>query len=503
MMGKDSSEKKLLELVVDNKKPKTQIGKMSENMIGESEIFRGIIMNLFNYARSESRVLILGETGVGKELAARYLWANSDRANEKFVVVDCASGPESLLEAKLFGTKKGSYTGAENTIGSFEEADGGTIFLDEIGELSWGSQKNLLRVLQEGEISKIGENTPRKVDVRIIAATNKNLFKEVKKGTFREDLFYRLNVLTIELPPLKKRGKGDIILLAYHFLEKKRKDNERYKNVFLSEEALNVLTGYDWPGNIRELEYCIVRAAINAEGGEIKASHLKFDYDDEKNHPQSSIFNHYIDPRNTLKDSIDGLKKQQIALTLNLFNGNRTKAAKSLDIQRTYLSRCMAQYDLAGENWKNIDPSNFLSQKAQDEDSLCEELEKIRNELYQANLNLKVRDVELEKVKSEKATLSDEFGRKIIELDVEIREITGEITKLQIEMEKKNKLIEEKDNFISEMENRGKKRSQDFLKILGELEKYKEIVGRYAVILDIFQKTLDEAKQEEKILIRD
>jgi two-component system response regulator AtoC len=227
-------------------------------------------------AASEASVLICGETGTGKELVADVIHENSMRAGQALVKVNCAALPETLLESELFGHEKGSFTGATaQRKGRFELADGGTIFLDEVGEMSPNTQKKLLRVLQQGEFQRVGGSEVLYCNVRVIAATNKNLEREVEEGRFRDDLYYRLNVIRITMPPLRER-REDIPLLTAHFL-----DRMRYRPGLpptkISEEALRLLMDYSWPGNVRQLENAIERAVVFSQGKMITAEHLALD----------------------------------------------------------------------------------------------------------------------------------------------------------------------------------------------------------------------------------
>ncbi len=235
------------------------------NFIGESEEIKKVLRLVNRVARTNARVIILGETGTGKELVAGAIHYNSMRSDGPFVRVNCAALPEQLLESELFGYEKGAFTGADKPrVGRFEHANGGTIFLDEVADMSLFTQAKVLRVIQEKEFERIGSNETRKVDVRIISATNKNLMELMKRSLFREDLYFRLNVVSITLPPLRKRS-GDIELLAEFFL--KRASLEMNKEIRgIEPSAMRVLTEYDWPGNIRELENTIERAVLLAEG---------------------------------------------------------------------------------------------------------------------------------------------------------------------------------------------------------------------------------------------
>ncbi len=225
-------------------------------------------------APSRASVLLLGESGTGKTLVARIIHELSQRSRAPFVKLNCAAVPENLLESELFGHEKGAYTGATTTKpGRFEEADGGTIFLDEIGELPPGIQAKLLRFIQEREFERLGSTRTRKVDVRVIAATNRDLSKAVSDGSFREDLYYRLNVFPVDVPPLRER-REDIALLARYFLEKAAKEYGR--RLEFTGRSLDILENYHWPGNVRELENLIERLAILAEGPSVDAEALAF-----------------------------------------------------------------------------------------------------------------------------------------------------------------------------------------------------------------------------------
>ncbi len=239
-----------------------------ENMVvGNTDAMRRVFDQVRRVAKWDSTVLVLGESGTGKELIASAIHYNSPRAHKRFVKLNCASLPETLLESELFGHEKGAFTSAaKQHKGRFEQADGGTLFLDEIGEISAMFQAKLLRVLQEGELERVGGTQTIKVDVRIVAATNRNLEEEVDKGKFREDLYYRLNVMAIRLPPLRERLM-DIPDLSDFLLEKIAKQQGR--ELRLTDGAIRMLMGYDWPGNVRELENCLERAAIMSEEGTI------------------------------------------------------------------------------------------------------------------------------------------------------------------------------------------------------------------------------------------
>lgn len=246
-----------------------------EILIGDSAAMQDVYKTVGRVARSDATVLVSGETGTGKELLATVMHRNSTYAAGPLIKVNCASLPETLLESELFGHEKGAFTGAiAQRKGRFELANKGTIFLDEIGETTLATQKKLLRVLQEREFERVGGTTTVKVDTRVIAATNKDLRREIEAGAFREDLFYRLNVIAIELPPLRERV-SDIPLLVEHFLDKHRYGRGAMP-ARISQEAMAQLMGHDWPGNVRELENTVERAVIMARGGIIAADHITF-----------------------------------------------------------------------------------------------------------------------------------------------------------------------------------------------------------------------------------
>ncbi|TVQ25562.1 MAG: sigma-54-dependent Fis family transcriptional regulator [Spirochaetaceae bacterium] len=288
-------------------------------------------------APTDSSVLILGESGVGKELFAEQLHLNSRRADRAFVRVNCAALPESLLESELFGHVKGAFTDANrDRIGRFELADGGTIFLDEIGELPLSLQAKLLRVLQERTFEKVGASEPISVDVRIVAATNRDIEEEVSEGRFRRDLYYRLNVLPLYVPPLRSRPE-DIPELAQFFL--KRLNHETKKQIRgFSDEAMEQLLSYSWPGNVRELENAVERAVVISRGDEISPDDLVL----QRGQSDGARYE-----GNSLKDAVNMFKKQYLRATLGRCEWNQTVAARQLGIQRTYLSRLIKELDIS------------------------------------------------------------------------------------------------------------------------------------------------------------
>ena len=308
-------------------------------IVGESKELQAVRDLIRRVAPTDSTVLITGESGTGKELVARAIHRHSQRADKPFVVVDCCTLVGTLLESELFGHAKGSFTGASATThGRFELADGGTIFLDEIGNIGSNTQAKLLRVIQEREFTRVGSSQVIKVDIRIIAATNKDLIEAIRKGVFREDLYYRLSVVPIVMPPLRHH-LGDVVALADFFLE--RYSRERRKNVkAISPEAMKVLVANMWPGNVRELENAIERAVILTENDVIHPSDL-LHYEHR--------FGGFKGP--LLESDLSGmslaeLEKQHIQKVLKLTDGNRTLAARQLGIDRKTLWRKMSKYGI-------------------------------------------------------------------------------------------------------------------------------------------------------------
>jgi len=294
-----------------------------ENIIAKSPKMQQVIELIEIVARSNATVLITGDSGTGKELVARAIHSQSHRRDKPFVAVSCAALPESLLESELFGHEKGSFTGAyTQKKGKFEFANRGTLFLDEIGDMSANIQVHLLRVLEEKVFTRVGGNEEIKVDVRIISATNKELKKAAASGEFREDLYYRLNVVTVELPPLRERGE-DIPILAEHFLNEFALENRKEVAGF-SPEAMELLLRYDWPGNVRELENAIERAVILAKNSLIEVAHL----------PQQSLsLAHSALPGKSLEER----EKDHILRVLSETGGNYSQAARILGITRMTL----------------------------------------------------------------------------------------------------------------------------------------------------------------------
>lgn len=317
------------------KRDQTEI---SNYMITNSPPMKKVMEVIKKVADARSTVMLYGETGTGKELAAQTLHSLSERSNKPFIKVNCAAIPEQLLESELFGYEKGAFTGAVTSKpGRFELAEGGSIFLDEIGDISPSTQVKLLRVLQEKEFERLGGTKTIKADVRVIAATNKNLEEEIKYGKFREDLYYRLNVVPIYLPPLRER-KDDIEMLVEHFLMRSSSISGRPPIVF-SSEALKKLMEYNWPGNIRELENVVERGVVISSGKRIEVSDL----------PQR-IAEHiegYEDDHNVrLDDALDNAEKDMIIKALQECHGNKTKASVLLGISRRSLHRKILKYEI-------------------------------------------------------------------------------------------------------------------------------------------------------------
>lgn len=307
------------------------------DIVGESKILRDVVQNAKRIAGSETYVLIQGESGTGKELFAQLMHRHSPRRDQPFVAVNCAAMPDQLLESELFGHEKGSFTSAVSTKqGLVEVADGGTLFLDEVGDISIVTQPKLLRFLETGEFRRVGGTVTRKVDVRIISASNKDLPEEVKAGRFRGDLLFRLNVVSLRLPTLAER-KEDIPLLVQHFLSRKSKTKK------VSDEALALLMKYDWPGNVRELEHVIEGALVMAQGEEILPKDFWLN---AAIRPQTIASEPVITSSETKLLSLDELEKIQIEKILKHNKGDRTKSAAMLGISKKTLYLKIKKYGL-------------------------------------------------------------------------------------------------------------------------------------------------------------
>jgi two-component system response regulator HydG len=303
-----------------------------QGLIGKSAAMQKVFKSVGKAAAASATVLITGESGTGKELVARAIHYSSARASAPFVPINCGGIPETLLESELFGYVRGAFTGATETrAGFFQTADGGTIFLDEISETGLPMQVKLLRVLQDKEVCMVGDHRARRVDVRIIAATNKNLQSLVEKRLFREDLYYRLNVVTISVPPLRERG-DDIFLLAHHFARKFAREYERPVPT-ISDDALQVLKSYSWPGNVRELENLFMRLAVMTDGETIGIpdlpSHMRFSAPREAG----------------LDRTLAEVETDYVRKVLASVNGNKTKAAEILGIDRKTLRDKLRKID--------------------------------------------------------------------------------------------------------------------------------------------------------------
>lgn len=314
--------------------------RLFEELIGTSPVMRQVANLITKVAPTDSTVLLLGESGTGKEVMANVIHQLSPRREQPFIAINCAALPEQILESELFGHVKGAFTGAEtDKVGLFEAADGGTLFLDEIGDMALTAQAKLLRVLQTGEIRRVGEATTHHVDVRILAATNHNLIEDVTEKQFREDLYFRLNVFQIVIPPLRERTDA-LQTLAKQFL--KRYNTKFDKQVYdIDKHAWNVLTHYEFPGNVRELESIIAHGVIMADGEVMTVNDLP----DQMRFGQGARLGL---PQHTSDETltIDEMEKRLIESTLEKLNGNQTEVAKSLGISRSTLWRKMKGYEI-------------------------------------------------------------------------------------------------------------------------------------------------------------
>ena len=310
-------------------------------IIGESPALESLIRSARIVASTDVTVLITGETGTGKEVLANAIQKSSSRANKPFITLNCAVLPESLVESELFGHRKGSFTGATaNKEGLFQAADGGTLFLDEINSLPLAIQGKLLRFLESGECLAVGDTKPHKVNVRVIAATNSNLQEQIKRGEFRQDLFYRLSVVPIDLPALQDRAE-DIDALIKHFLRHFSKEHNIVAPTF-SRQALKTLRAYKWPGNIRELRNLCERLSILLAGRVIEPENLPYEFGNSRNGVEKSNFT-----LPTLGVQLDDLEADLIYQALTRTNGNRSKSARLLGISRDTLLYRIQKHGLA------------------------------------------------------------------------------------------------------------------------------------------------------------
>ena len=312
-----------------------------ENIIARSEAMKEVLGLVSRIAGSTASVLITGESGTGKELIARAIHYNSPRARQPFVAVNLAAVPETLIESELFGHKRGAFTDARvDRIGLFAEADAGSIFLDEIGELALPLQAKLLRVLQEHEIRPLGATKTQRVDVRVIAATNRNLETMLADGSFREDLYYRLNVIQVDLPPLRSRPE-DIVPLAEHYLAAVGARTDPPRRLTVAPEAQQILLGYGWPGNVRELHNVLERGVALARGTEIRA-------DDLPGHVRERKPGDFLAAAVARRMTMADLEREYIARVLEDEGGNKTRAAQRLGLDRKTLYRKLEEYAKQG-----------------------------------------------------------------------------------------------------------------------------------------------------------
>jgi DNA-binding NtrC family response regulator len=332
---------RLRKLEIENRRLRNQLGRAPgfSNLSGTSQALENVLKQARSVATTTATVLVTGENGTGKEMLARAIHAESARSSGPFVAVSCAALPETLIESELFGHEKGAFTNAtQSRKGRFELADGGTLFLDEIGELSQTIQVKLLRVLQERAFERVGGTKTLTVDIRLIAASNRDLEKEVEESRFRQDLFYRLNVVPLALPPLRER-QDDIPLLAAHFAEKAANKHDR-PTPQIDPILLEVLQDYEWPGNVRELENLIERLVVLE-----RSPTLGLEFVPEKMLRSVPPVDGSID-ESSLEGAVVALKRRMIVNALNAENGNKVATAKRLGISRSYLHRLINEFDL-------------------------------------------------------------------------------------------------------------------------------------------------------------
>jgi Nif-specific regulatory protein len=314
-----------------------------QSIVGNSKIMRNLYQLIERVSPTPATVLILGESGVGKEKVAQAIHYSSPRAEHPFIKFNCAAIPEALIESELFGHEKGAFTGATGMRkGRFEQADGGTIFLDEIGEIPPSIQTKLLRILQERELERVGGNETIRINVRVIAATNRDLMKQIAEGKFREDLYYRLNVFPVVVPPLRER-RTDIMLLADHFAEKFSREQGKAVTR-ISTPAIDLMMAYHWPGNVRELENCMERAVILSTDGVIHSYHL----------PPSLQASDGSEAKSTgpLKEMIENIEREIISEELKRCKGNMAKAARALGITERIMGLRIQKYHIEPESLK-------------------------------------------------------------------------------------------------------------------------------------------------------
>ncbi len=327
----------------ENRKLKEELGRRYEydNIIGRSEAMQEIFATIERVAPTRATVLLAGESGVGKDLIARAIHFHSPRRDRPLVKINCSAIPENLMESELFGYEKGAFTGAAAAKpGKFEQADTGTVMLDEIGDVPPAIQVKLLRILQEREFERLGSNVTRHIDVRVIAATNQDLRAALEQGTFREDLYYRLNVVPMNIPPLRER-KQDIAFLANHFLRKLAPDSGRPVES-ISDDAMEKLVGYHWPGNVRELENVIERALILCRGSQLEPDDIKLEMAPRARAAGDTNQHHFLPEGMTL----DQYEQELIREALRRADGNKSQAARLLGLTRNALRYRLTQMGL-------------------------------------------------------------------------------------------------------------------------------------------------------------
>lgn len=314
----------------------------SHQILGTSKGIKRVLENIQNFARSDATVLIFGETGTGKELVARAIHYASPRADGPFIAINCTAIPETLVESEFFGIEAGTATGVGKRIGYFEQADRGTILIDEIGDMPLSSQAKLLRTLQERTVRRVGGEQEIHIDVRVIAATNKNLREHIKDGQFRQDLYFRLGVLELHLPPLRER-REDILVLAKHFIETRQA--RMGKNIGgLSQEVQLLLESYPWPGNVRELENEIERLVTIVDDGEIvQPEHLSPRFHQELLHDSAAG---HLEMTGTLREAVDQLERRLIRQALRQARGNKSQVARQLGLSRLGLQKKMQRLQI-------------------------------------------------------------------------------------------------------------------------------------------------------------
>ncbi|NLC70927.1 MAG: sigma-54-dependent Fis family transcriptional regulator [Desulfuromonadaceae bacterium] len=334
---------KIGSLVEENRELKAKIEK-DYQIIGDSTPMRELKKQIELAAPTSGWVLITGENGTGKELVARAIHTNSLRRDKPFVEVNCAAIPEELIESTLFGHEKGSFTGATSSHkGKFDQAHEGTLFLDEIGDMSPKTQAKVLRILEEHSFERVGGNKTITVDVRVVAATNKNLREEISRGNFRQDLFFRLNVLPLHVPPLRDR-KEDILSLAQYFLRHfSLKEGKKLKSI--TDNAMTILANYSWPGNVRELKNTIERLVIMTPGDLIKEEHLKeFIFRGDESQAGGGFFNQ--NDSGTYKDARENFEREFLINKLKQYNWNISRTAEAIEMERSNLHRKIKAYDI-------------------------------------------------------------------------------------------------------------------------------------------------------------